>query len=258
MPYRHGAVHVPAPAGVPHLGARANLAGPPPRRVDWLDTCPADLDPLLNDDLGCCVAVVPFRRFQTLDARESGIVTPIARSRVLGRYEMNGDYVPDDPNNPTTNATDQGTDTRRDALNEVAAPILGADGAPREMWWGKVTPGDTAHVAMALVQTPLSLTLGLPVAMAQYPEDWVRPPLRGTGWDPASGFQHRVLLGGLDDGFWTVVTWGLHVRIHPDHLLVPGFVIAVDVFIETDRLQDLTLAGVDYDRMYADVKRLTA
>lgn len=258
MPFRHGAIHMPAPAAVPHLGARANLAGPAPTCVNWLNTCPPDLDPLLNDELGCCVAVVPYRRFQTLDARRTGIVTPIARSHVLGRYEMNGDYVPVDPNNPTTNATDQGTNTRRDALNEVVAPILGADGAPREVWWGQITPGDTSHVAMALTQTPLSITLGLPVAIADDPEAWIRPPLRGTGWDPAGGFQHRVLLGALEDGFWTVVTWGLHVAIHPDLLLVPGFVIAIDVFIETDRLQDISLAGVDYDRMRADARRIAA
>lgn len=251
-PYRHGAIHVPAPATVPHLGARANLAGPAPTRVDWLNTCPADLDPLLNDDLGCCVAVVPYRRFQTLDARRTGIVTPVSHQAVLNRYEMNGDYVPGDK------TTDNGTDTRRDALNEVVAPILGADGAPRDVWWGQVTPGDTSHVAMALTQTPLSITLGLPVAIAEAPEVWGRPPLRGTGWDPAAGYQHRVLLGELEDGYWTVVTWGLHARIHPDLLLLPGFVIAIDVFIEMDRLQDLTLAGVDYDRMRADTQRIVA
>lgn len=257
--FRHGAIHVPAPAGVPHLGARARLTGPAPTRISWLDKCPADGDPLLNDNIGNCVAIVPFRRFQTIDANRTGIVTPIPHGAVLGRYEMNGGYVPADPNNPQTNATDNGTDTTRDALNEVAAPLLlGPGGAPRPVWWGKVGPGDAAHVAIALKAAPLSITLGLPLALQDDPESWGKRPGTGTGWDPTQGPQHRVMLGDLEDGFWTVVTWGLHTPIHPEVLALPGFVLAVDCFYEANELENLALAGADYDQMRADMAALTA
>lgn len=258
--YRHGAIHVPAPDTVPHLGARARLTGLVPTSVDWLTKCPADQDPLLNDQLGNCVAVVPFRRFQTIDANKSNVVRLIPHSRVLNRYEMNGDYRPVDPDNPLTNATDNGTDTLRDALNEVAAPLLlGPGGAPRPVWWGKVTPGDAAHVAIALKAAPLSITLGLPPALADDPFSWGNAPGSGTGWaNPDAWEQHRVLLGNLLNGFWTVVTWGLHIPIHPEVLTVPGFVLAVDCFYEADELENLSLAGADYDQMRADITALAA
>jgi hypothetical protein len=244
-----GARHTPAPPEVPHLSTRAALHRMAvPLRADHFAACSADGDMLGNHLVGNCVPVADFRLIQTWLANVEGRAWQIPQALVMGRYALTGGYVPGEA------ATDRGTDTAEDMMSWCAAPIVTDDETVWPVYWAVVTPTDESDIAIALAEMPLLVTLMLPGAVGTDTAAWGRAPGTGPGWEPRDG--HRVLVGGFEGRERICRTWGMDVVIHPEFWL--RYVVAVDVPILTTSVADLTLAGLDFHGLEADMRALVA
>jgi len=247
---RHGAIHRPAPAAIPRLGAVAGLSRlAVPTHGSWTlarapggVANPPDGDALGNNDLGCCVPAADWRWIQAVLAARGRLIA-IETAWVIARYEMTADYVPGNP------ATDEGTDTRRDMLNWVAAPIaIDAPGLALAMAvaWATIPPDADDEIAVALGQTPLLSTWMLPESRADDMASWAVPP---DGEPGTLGHREPVL--GFDGVERTTRSWGDDTvpPIHPEFWA--KYCVAVDAPIPI-------IAGGDYDFPTMDYLALAA
>ena len=241
MNRRFGALHTPAPPEVPYLSARSRMDRMGvPRRGDWFAECPPDGDMLGNDVMGNCVPVANLRLIEVWGG-VALLEDAVARYTYLTGYD------------PATGLPDDGTDTAKDMLNWAAAPIV-SGGRDWPILWTVVSPRNQADLAIALSATPILTTLLLPEAVRDDPEAWQRPPGTGPGWEPQYG--HRVLAGKFDAWTRWVRTWGEDVQVHPDFWA--AYAVACDVPILITAATTLTISGLEYRRIEADMRLLTA
>jgi hypothetical protein len=212
---RTGAVHGAHSARVPAFAACAALAAvQPPARADWFAACPADGDPLGNDQVGCCVPAADYRWIEAVLASTSGSdLWKPTRGMVLGRYSALTGY------NAITGTNDNGTPTVMDLADLTTRGITLASVQRKFVpWQASVDPLNDDHLAIAVgLCAPVLVTFNLPRNWAAIESDlnaWNVAPGQGSDWEPIEG--HRVLLGRFDGVERWVRTWGMDPAIHPD------------------------------------------
>ncbi len=244
---RLGAIHTPAPAAIQPLGQRAALSRMmPPPRADWSSKCPPDGDALGNNTHGDCVEAAMLRVIECRRANVWGDAwkpdTPLA----LGLYATLTGF------NPATGLPDDGTDTAASMAYWARTGVL-ANITRDVSLWATVNPLDNTGISLAIAHAgPVLATIALPLA-AQDLAAWGQAPGAQGTWAPGSWGYHRVMVAAYDGQFRTVRTWGEDVQTHPDFWA--RYVVAVDVAISRGWLTTtgLTLAGMDWDALEADV-----
>lgn len=225
MRVRHGANHDQAARDAVPIPRFARAVAPTVI-PNWFLRFPADGDALRNDELGNCVAAARCQMIRLWGGKADASL-----SEAL--YTEWGGY------DPRTGQPDNGLDPLQVMFASCAAPGVDAAGKPWPILWTKADPANTAEIRAALEVYPLELTLGLPAAIADYPERWRDPP--ALGMKPDLG--HRVVLGNETAEGWIVRSWGLDWVVHPDLMRV--MLLAVDVPIPTSA-PNLMRTGIDY------------
>lgn len=234
MKYGARLLDSPIPPRIPFTRAVA----PSSLVTDWT-TVPPDGDPIGNDYYGCCVPAAIYRWAQIALARRYNRVDPIDRADVLDLYARDTSFV------IATGANDNGTDPNTAMTNWAAAkvPLIFA----QETWpilWARCKV-DPAEVAEAMSQTPLLMTVWLPSADADHPENWGNAPGTGKGWEGTEGHEMLLVRNGTDG--WTVRSWGLD---WPWHLGRLQYVHDLAVPVEAAHT-DLTRLGLDFEALRA-------
>lgn len=242
---KRGSIITPRPEDIPIFRTRTtttNATAPQIKPVNWFEKCPPDGDLLGNDDYGCCDPAADFRIVQLWGGKCS-------KELVLNRYAQLTGFRSDLP------STDQGTDTNDDMRSWCAFPIYdGVKSYPT--YWAQIPSHDLSQALRALQRFPLLITLALPKAVEDEPEQWRYAPGSGNGWEPTDG--HRVVLGGWDGSNWLVRTWGEDVWISNamfELMIGPG-IIDVPIPEPASAPVHFDLEGIAFDALASDLSAL--
>jgi hypothetical protein len=245
-----GLIHRPAPAAVPLLADRANLAAHavPPER-NWQRDVDVT-DPLRNLDLGDCVPVAALRSIEvrlTTAGRSSWMPTGTDAVRLYGAWAS---Y---DPANP---ATDHGTDVVKAMTTWCTAGVLVVPGLLDIPQWTKLDPQNIDHIKLAIELTGgVLFSFALPLAV-QYAPAWNVVPDGSVGAVKGGWADHRVFCGRYDaDGVWGI-TWGQEIPI--SWAFVSAYAIAADAVLSWDwfEVTGVTPAGLMREALAADMRGL--
>jgi hypothetical protein len=251
MPFRLGAIHVPAPPCVQRLSNRARLSFlPAPPRCDWFAKCPADGDMLGNDAVGDCDPVAKWRTIQVRVANAWGSAFKPTKDQAFSLYSILTGF------DPNTLQPDNGTDTAA-AMAYWATQGIRVDSQNLDViHWNTVDPTDDHEVSAAIATTgPLQVTLALP-AGAEDISTWSQPPGSDTSWAPGSWGTHRVLVGAYDGKERVCRTWGVDVHMHPEFW--SRYVVAADASLSREWLNAMGVSPshLDWDGLMADMAQL--
>ena len=197
----------------------ASFGPPPPASQDFMPAMQkagVKFQMFLNDTLGDCTAADCGNALIWRSAAAGKPIVPTTAD-VLGVYEGSAGYVPTDPNNPQTNATDQGADENTVCAYMIShgiaghkatatAPIIAGAmdaGALDRLRWGIIIFGG------------VRLGVNLPNS-AETQTD------QGQPWSLAGD---RTIVGGhdvfatnYDPSMFYSATWGQRQAIEPDWL----------------------------------------
>ena len=209
---RLGAIHRPAPEGVPRLAAVVpDMQMRPVPSIDhygWLDLTGEDglPDPLGNLAAGCCVPAAAFRSLQIKRSFGWHDKWKPTAAQVLAAYAAWSDYP----------AQDIGTDTARACAAWQREGLVIQTGTPTRSpvqdvpVWVSLDPQDPDELRLAIQWFgAVELTFRVPVT-AQDAEAWYEPPPGTAEWG-----LHRVACGAYDPDGLNVISWGKLYRVSP-------------------------------------------
>jgi hypothetical protein len=192
------------------LARYVQAMAPPPDAANY--SAIPGLGMMLNDNLGDCVCAGYGHAVQQWNLLAGHPFDP-ADSDVLTSYEAIGKYVPDDPLNPQTNATDQGCDML------TACQYWRATGMAGHTVDSFASLGEETPIAEALIRQSIYLFgnsyfgFAMPVS-AQNQTIWDVVPDPGDGSAAAGSWGgHCVLAVAYDDEGITVFSWGAVYKV---------------------------------------------
>jgi hypothetical protein len=192
------------------LARYVQAMAPPPDAVDY--SAIPDLGMMLNAILGCCVCAGYGHGVQQWNQLAGHPFTP-TDANVLTSYEDIGKYVPVDPLNPQTNATDQGCDMLTACKYFVATGMAGHT-IDSFASLGEQTPIDQALVRQSIYLFGNAyFGFAMPLS-AQNQAIWDVIPDPGDGSTVAGSWGgHCVLAVAYDATGITVISWGALYKV---------------------------------------------
>jgi hypothetical protein len=180
-----------------------------PAEVSWLTKVPRDGWPMyFNDVLGDCVAAAAghaIEQWQVYANPRSGIVSP-PRASILKAYEDVGGYVPDDPTNPQSNATDNGC-VILDMLNYWRKTGIGGH---KILAYVSVNPLSALEIREAVMLFGnVYMGIQLPTSVQGF-NSWTVPDggTASTNGAPGSWGGHCIPVVAVSPESLTCITWG--------------------------------------------------
>jgi hypothetical protein len=175
-----------------------------PSAIGWYNRS-WSLPMLLNDGLGDCVPAASLHKIQQWTSYASGQQFTPSNAMALQLYEAVGGYVPTDPTNPQTNATDNGC-VMLDMLN-----YMRQTGIAGHKILGFATLNLLDHVQVMqslLLFGNVDIGIALPIS-AQGQKTWDVPPGGAVGnGAPGSWGGHDVPIVSAGPVGLKVISWG--------------------------------------------------
>ena len=242
---RLGLIHSPTPEAVAPLDARMRLgAVPVADAVDWHARCPADGDPLGNDQNPNCVEAAFLRNLQMRMANSMHSAwkpTKDQALRLLARW-----------------GGSDGTDVNT-AMADYCRSGLKPDGIQIEdvPLWATVQLGDIPNLKKAIATfCGVQLSFALPRAI-ETANEWPAPPGPLTGiWLPGGYGYHQGMTGKYRGNTFWVRTWGIDVPM--DEAFLRAYCVAINVIVSRTWLdaRGISPPGLDWDALRADLDSL--
>ena len=245
-----GALHRDAPATVPLLSARANLAAMAPSAgIDWQSRLVLG-DALGNDTLGNCVPCAQLRAEQLMVFNAMGSQWVPSAGAAIQLYMMLTGYRPGNP------GSDLGTDTATAMNGWTTYGYRVNDQLEDVPHWTRLDPANQDHHRIAIDTLGCVLiTLALPRAVMEL-DEWTLTPDGSPDRVPYSEGGHRVMCGRHDaDGFW-LVTWGQQIFASPAFLA--AYTVGVDAVVSRRWIEATGLSpdGLDFDALVGEAGRI--
>jgi hypothetical protein len=247
---------------VPKLDLRDYLVGEQeaPERVTR--TLPAFGDQWLNDQLGDCAEAMTLNGIQTFHSAAGTPIPPFRDADAEAFYELVGNYDPEAPLVDGQNPTDQGTDNnvlvrtwqevgvacRADASNHKIVTSVFVD------------PTDANLTRLGIWEfTCVFRAYGLPATAQEQQGIW---SIVGDGQSgdsaPGSWGYHDICQQQYGPRRVALKTWGMPWMADWDFdrtYGVQGFVVITQ---EQTNLQGISPAGINWDKLGADIAKLNA
>lgn len=259
MPFQTGLIHTETPPGVASILRLPMVDShqPVPAKVDWFEKCPADGDPLGNDEAGNCTQVRKLRMIQIKRANAFGDTWKPSAQMALAMYEAEAGYKPGD------RSTDVGTpnDVSLFAWEREGIRVNSQD--LNVSLWLSVPRLSVELIKRAIARTgPVGFNVNLPYAMRDSPvQPWILPTDGSTttfDWSPGSWGPHSAVLGAYDGNMFKVRTWGIDVPM--DLAFLIHYSLSVDAMLDRQWFNAMGVSpdGTDYDTIKTELSPLRA
>jgi hypothetical protein len=196
----------------------ASFGPPPPASQDFIPavTKAGGFKMFLNDTLGDCTAADCGNALIWRSAAARKPVVP-TDADVLGIYEGSAGYVPADPNNPQSNATDQGADENTVCSYMISHGIAGHKAtATAPIIAGAMDAGSLDRLRWGII---IFGGVRLGVNLPNSAEDQTN---QGQPWtlagDRTIAGGHDVFATNYDPSMFYCATWGQRQAIEPNWL----------------------------------------
>ena len=191
------------------------LLPPPPSEVSWITKNKNAWPMYFNDVIGDCVAACMGHMVQQSSTYGTGLPVVLPPSAILKVYEDVGGYVPDDPNNPTSNQTDAGM-SMQDALQYWKTVGIGGH---KILGWAEIDPTNMVEMFWGIQWFGNAFVgLALPNSAQGEGVDWtvqrggVYPPNN----QPGSWGGHCVPYFAASPFSRTFISWAQEGKLSPN------------------------------------------
>jgi hypothetical protein len=179
---------------------------PVPGSIDYTTGQDSPWGVLLNDRIGCCTCAA-CGHIRQVTTSMVGTQVSIADRDILTAYEAVSGYRPTDPNNPQTNATDNGANML-DVMNYWRKTGIGGN---KSYAFAAVDLTNTTEIKQAVyLFGNVYLGLALPMTAADQiraGKRWTVVSTSGAG-KPGSWGGHAVNIAWYNSQTWGILTWG--------------------------------------------------
>lgn len=193
----------------------ASFGAPPAASQDFMPavTQAGGFQMYLNNILGCCTGSDCGNAMIWRSAAAGTPVIPTVAD-VLGVYEATGGYRPTDPNNPQTNATDQGADENTVSAYMVSNGIAGHKAeATAPIITGAWDSGALTRLKWAIVVFG-GVRIGVNLPNSAEDQTNAGQPWSLSGDQTIAG-GHDVFVTNYDPAMFYVATWGQRQAVMP-------------------------------------------
>jgi hypothetical protein len=197
----------------------ASFGAPPPKSQDFMPavTKAGGFQMFLNDTLGDCTAADCGNAMIWRSAAAGTAIVPTV-PEVLAVYEATGGYKPTNPNDPQSNATDQGADENTVSSYMVSHGIAGHKAqATAPIITGAMDAGALDRLRWGIIVFGgVRLGVNLPNSAETQTEN--NQPWSLAGDQTIDG-GHDVFLTNYDSTMFYVATWGQRQAVEPAWLM---------------------------------------